>query len=246
MQSKQANLTVPYLEVEVPALLDEKGRPHVPAVFFSRLLGLDHSLEMRRVQHIMLRYQMHYFLVQQPQLRCVWTFPYPLGLAMWLGTVDDRVKDRAWQMKLKRFIEWGMKLSGQAFEQTQHQFIQTRKDMYALAATIADIEQQMQHVRMMALLFPPVQQTHIHRLDGRWRHLSEQAGAFIQQWLADKNALPIIQAFVVKDGVVDPDSPSVSLLATASQADIDTLDWYAQAISHWAHELKALLDEFQS
>ncbi len=220
--------------------------PYVPAVYFSRLLGFDHSLEMRRVRHILLHDEMRCFLVRQPQQRCVWTFRYPFGLAAWFGNVYGRVADAAWKAKLKPFIKWGMKLWGQAYQQMQERFVQTRKDMYSLASTIAGFEESMQHLRATATRFSSAHQARLHHLDVRWRHLSEQAGTFIQRWLAEKNALPVVQAFVVKEGEVDPDSAAVSFFATASQEDVDILNAYARAVSLWMRELQALLDELQS
>jgi hypothetical protein len=135
-----------------------------------------------------------------------------------------------------------MKLWGQAFRLTQQQFVQTRKDMYDVASTIAGIERQMQWIRKMAARFSPAQQARIQQVDKQWQDLMHRVGSFVQAWLTDKNTLPVIDTIVVKDGIVDPDAYSMTLFATASEADIITLAGYVKELNEWTHDLQSLID----
>ncbi len=242
MDLNQPALFLPYLEIEVPLLQDGIGKHFVEAAPLSRLLGLDHRREMQRLQHMMLRYQMKCFtLPYGTHFRRAWALPYPLGLVGWLGQAYERVTEPEWKKKLDPFIDWGMDLWGQAFNLTQQRFVQTRKTMYRLASLLDESNAQMQNIHDMAPRFSPDQQAHILQVDVQWQPLFAQASTFVHAWIAAKNALPVVDSIVVKDGSIDPDSPSMTLLATASEADIATMESHMTAFTQWMGQLKVLL-----
>src|SRR6185312_9822193 len=139
MEGYGTSIILPHLNIEAPMYLDEEGHHYSPAIFYSRLLGLNHSYEMQIVQHIMLHYQMRAFTVQRRgHAWREWAFPYPIALAMWLGNVHKRIKHTEWVEPLEQFEKWGMEVMVEAQHSMEKRFLGTRKQMIEVATAIAE------------------------------------------------------------------------------------------------------------
>jgi len=245
--SRPAVLTIPLLNVTVPAWYNNEGRPFVAISSLCRALDLQPDYEKRRLRRILLGHHTQRFsITHNGQQYGVWCLDYPLSVTYWLSTVADHVAHEERRHQIYTLVEYGIELGGAAQELVHQEFLRGRQRIYQLAAQLSQIDTALPRFLAMLPRFPLSLQERGWELDRQIRVLIQEASTFITTWLAKIAELPVANVITLTaDGTVDERIPSSSmtLLAVMSKTDEATLGQYERHLQEWLERFLTLLQQ---
>jgi hypothetical protein len=140
-------IRLPYLEVDVPLLINSIGHHVVPVAPLCRALHIDATTAIRRSQNKLLWHGAELLPLRFPQggrkpplVAFAWCLSYPLQLGYWLSTISSMVEDQEQSQQLDSFIEAAMHISSMATDMVHETYETGRRKMYALATNTARLQ----------------------------------------------------------------------------------------------------------
>lgn len=140
-------IRLPYLEIDVPLLINSKGQHVVPVALLCRALHVDATTAIQRSQNRLLWDEAELLPVRFPQggrkppfIAFAWCLDYPLGLGSWLGNIYSMVEDLDQRQQLHKFVDASMHMYGLATELVHEKYEAGRRGMYALATNTAQLQ----------------------------------------------------------------------------------------------------------
>jgi hypothetical protein len=140
-------IRLPYLEIDVPLLINSKGQHVVPVALLCRALHIDATIAIRRSQNRLLWHGAELLPLHFPQggrkpplVAVAWCLNYPLQLGSWLGNISSMVDDHEQSQQLDRFVEAAMHMYGRATDLVHQTYESGRRGMYVLATNIARLQ----------------------------------------------------------------------------------------------------------
>ena len=238
---RQATVTLPFLDDEVPALYLADGRPYIPVFAVCHALGISPASSIRRWRNLALWVTARKlpFQTRKQGKRLVWCLlisqvPFLYSLFDWKLVTRER------QAQLHQATEAQIELTNQAYQEMQQRYKATRQLLFQFMTECADIERFFQRSReATSLQFDGQASLDLEALIERGRRLYLDAAAHARKMLQEQGELPIIDTVRVDSTGTIVEIFSMPLLPIVPKEDSTRFGECMCQLAAWHVELAA-------